>query len=440
MTADRYVVLGLAHVRSSWLVEVSRWATVGSLPIEFVKCVSAQELRARLAGGRRFSAALLDGRLPAVDRDLLALLEAEGAATLVVEDAARSVDWSALGATTVLTAPLDRPGLLDALVTHSRPVSPVTGVLAGDLGGLTTRSWRGPLIAVTGHPGSGVSTVAAALAQALADDPRYAGEVVLADLARHATQAILHDARDVVPGIQELVEAHRSGRPSAQDVNALTFTVTERGYRLLLGLRRHRDWVTLRSEAFGAALDGLRATARVVVADVDQDLEGERETGSFDIEDRNLMTRRAVADAAVVVVVASPTTVGLAGLAHHLADLAATGLAGERTLVVLNRAPRRARRRAELTRTVAELAGATSRPDPPAGPIFLPDRRGLEDVHRDAVRFPSALTSPLGASARALLDRLEPRDDDATVGVDTVAVVPGSLGHLGDDDLTAEEA
>ena len=37
---DRYVVLGLAHVRSPWFREVSRWATSAVIPIDFVKCVS----------------------------------------------------------------------------------------------------------------------------------------------------------------------------------------------------------------------------------------------------------------------------------------------------------------------------------------------------------------------------------------------------------------
>ncbi|MDP9419863.1 MAG: hypothetical protein M3P53_06925, partial [Actinomycetota bacterium] len=44
-----------------------------SLLAEFVKCVSAEELRARLASGRPFSAALVDATLPAFDRDLVDL-------------------------------------------------------------------------------------------------------------------------------------------------------------------------------------------------------------------------------------------------------------------------------------------------------------------------------------------------------------------------------
>jgi hypothetical protein len=72
MAGDRFVLLGLARPRATWFSEVSRWATSAIVPAEFVKCVSAEEVRARLAVGRPWSAALLDGSLPAVDRDLLA--------------------------------------------------------------------------------------------------------------------------------------------------------------------------------------------------------------------------------------------------------------------------------------------------------------------------------------------------------------------------------
>ena len=44
MAAERYVLLGLGTARSPWFTEVARWATVGSLPADFVKCISAEEL------------------------------------------------------------------------------------------------------------------------------------------------------------------------------------------------------------------------------------------------------------------------------------------------------------------------------------------------------------------------------------------------------------
>jgi hypothetical protein len=254
MTGDRYVVAGLAHVRSSWFSDVARWATAGSLPVEFVKCLSLEELRARIGGGRPFSAALLDGRLSTVDRDLLADLADVGIPALVVEatDGTRAgtPEWTTLGAAASLRPPLDRPALLDALATHGRLIGAVEDDPTTAGGGVgASAAWRGRMVAVSGRSGAGASTIAAAIAQRLADDPRYAGDVVLADLARHAHQALLHDARDVVPGVQELVEAHRSGYPNGEALRRLTFDVPSRRYRLLLGLRRPRDRVAIRSRA-----------------------------------------------------------------------------------------------------------------------------------------------------------------------------------------------
>ncbi len=434
MSADRYVVIGLAHVRSPWFTEVARWATVGSLPVEFVKCVSVDELLARVAGGRRFSAALLDGRLPAVDRDLLASLADAGIATLVVETSAeRGPDWTELGATARLAARFDRPALLDALATHAALVGLADDGPGPAASAPPTATWRGRLVAVTGRSGSGASTLAAALAQGLAHDPRYAGDVVLADLARHAHLALLHDARDVVPGIQEVVEAHRTGRPNAEQLRRLSFDVPGRGYRLVLGLRRPRDWVTIRPRAFAAALDGLRRTARVVVADTDADLEGEAETGSFDIEDRNLVARTTTSAADLVVVVATPSTSGVHGLVSQLEALRGHGVPGGRILTVINRAPRHVRARAELGRAIANLTGAADHPDPHLGPVYVAERRHVDALHRDLARFPGPLVDPPSAAVRELLDRLPARDLQEQP-VEPVAIAPGSLGRWADDE------
>lgn len=436
MSGDRYVVVGLAHVRSPWFTEVARWATAGSIPVEFVKCVSAEELRARIASGRPFSAALLDGRLAAVDRDLLATLADTGVRTLVVGGDADASRWEALGATAHLPRTFDRAVLLDTLADHCELIGAVDDLRHDDRPPTVSPLWRGRLVAVIGRSGAGTSTVAAALAQHLADDPHYAGDVVLADLARHAHQAVLHDARDIVPGIQEIVEAHRNGRPSATQLRQLAFDVAHRRYRLVLGLRRPGDWVAVRSRAFDAALDGLCHAARIVVADTDADLEGEAETGSFDVQDRNLMARSTTAAADVVVVVATGTTTGLHGLVNHLEDLRRHGIAGERTLVVINRAPRNVRARAELTRAVASLTGADQRPDPHIGPVFVAERRNVDALHRDLARFPSALAEPVGAAVGELLDRLPRRSLDVAEP-EPVAVAPGSLGSWSDGEATS---
>lgn len=438
MSAERYVVIGLAHVRSDWFTEVARWSTAGSIPVEFVKCVSVEELRARVGGGRRFSAALLDGRLPAVDRDLLATLADSTIPSIVAEPVGAGPDWSSLGAASTLAHGFDRAALLDALVTHCQMVGVADEEVAAP-GAVATASatWRGRLVAVTGRSGAGTSTVAAALAQGLAHDARYAGDVVLADFAHHAHQALLHDAQDVVPGLQELVEAHRSGRPTIEQLRRLTFDVPNRGYRLLLGLRRSRDWVTIRSRAFDAALDGLRRSARIVVADTDAEVEGETETGSFDIEDHNMLARTTLDQADLVVVVATPSISGIHGLITQLEDLRAHGVGDGRTLVVVNRAPRPGRARAELTRAIAVLTDAADRPDPHLGPVYVSDRRNVDHLHRDLSRFPAAMVAPTADAVRAVLDRL-PARDLAARPVEAMAVVPGSLGHWrGDEEASS---
>ena len=65
---------------------------------------------------------------------------------------------------------------------------------------------------------------------------------------------MLHDAQDLGPGAQELVEAHRLGRPEPDEVWRTTFDVPRRGYRLLLGLRRPEAWSALRPRAIDASI------------------------------------------------------------------------------------------------------------------------------------------------------------------------------------------
>lgn len=431
MTPGRYVVLGLAPARADWFTRVSRWATAGSVPVEFLKCVSVDDLRARIDSGRPFSAALLDARLPVVERDLLASLTEVGIAGIVVETADDHRDWVHLGASARVDAEFDRAALLDALASHGRLIDEITERPTDSSDIATDIGWLGPLVAITGRSGSGASTLSAALAQQLAADPRYSGGVTLVDLARRAHQAVLHDARDVVPGIQEIMDLHRTRTPSPSDVLRLTFDVHERGYRLVLGLRHPRDWVTARSRSFAASLESLRRASRIVVADTDPDLEGEAETGSFDIEDRHLLGRRTMTTADLVVLVAHPTLTGLHGLAQSVEELRQHGIGGDRLLVAVNRSPRRARTRAELSRVITELTRNRSHPDPHLGPVFVPERRGLDTVHRDLARLPAPIGAPLAHAVLGALDRTEStRPILATIDEPVpVAVTPGSLGH-----------
>ena len=430
MAGDRYVVLGLAHPRSAWFRDVARWATSGSLPVDFVKCVSMEEVEARLDANRPFSALLIDGGVGGLDRDLCARASAAGCAVLVVEDPRVARDWPALGAAALLPQAFDGDDLMDALATHGHLIARGDGVPVDDE--LPRSAWRGRLVAVTGAGGTGASTVAIALAQALGDDVRHAGLVLLADLALDADQAMLHDARDVVPGVQELVEAHRAGRPSHQDIRSLTWSVAARRYHLLLGLRRRRDWPAIRPRAFEASVDGLRRSYRMVVADVDADLDGERECGSADVEDRNVMARATMAAADAVLVVGTPTMKGVHSLVRVVAEVAAHGVDPARIVPVVNLAPRSPAARARIAEAVAELvAVAVAAPAGDgrlalAAPVFVPERRRLDDVLRDGARLPSAMTAPIGAAVTAVLERTAERP--AASSAEPVPVVPGSLG------------
>src|SRR5918996_1274485 len=80
MAADRYVLLGLASVRARWFGEVARWSTSATIPVDFVKVVSAEEARTRLRSGRAFSALLVDAGLHGLDRDLVELAAEHGCA------------------------------------------------------------------------------------------------------------------------------------------------------------------------------------------------------------------------------------------------------------------------------------------------------------------------------------------------------------------------
>ncbi|HEV3402294.1 MAG TPA: hypothetical protein VG078_10780, partial [Acidimicrobiales bacterium] len=284
---------------------------------------------------------------------------------------------------------------------------------------------------VTGPGGTGVSTAAIALAQALGDDIRHADLVCLADLRLHAEQAMLHDARDVLPSIQELVEAHRSGQPTADDVRAQAFAVEERGYHLLLGLRQARFWPALRRRAFDATFDSLRRAYRVLVCDVDPELEGEREGGSVDVEERNIMARTAMAGADVVFAVGLPSMKGVHALVRVLVDVLAFGVRPDRVVPVVNRAPRSPRARAALAATVAELVEpAVGRVSEAHGfaalptPVFLPERKVDEALH-DGARIPPGLGAPLAGAFAAVAESMPARPTAA--GPERVR--PGSLGR-----------
>jgi hypothetical protein len=437
---ERFVVLGLAPARSRWFRDVGQWANAGSLPVEFWKCQSAEELRARLATGRLVSAVLIDAMLPALDRDLVETVVDAGSALLVVDELLGQRDWISLGASGWLPPTFGPTDLVDALGALARPVRRAAEVPGEPTEGIAM-SATGHVLAVCGPGGTGASTAAIALAQGVAETGRGRHRpaaampkppVLLVDLCRHAEQTMLHDARDVLAGVQELAEAHRSGYLPVDQIASLCVGVPERGYWLLAGLRRAQSWPAVKPRAFAAGLGALRTAFGTVVADVDADLEGEADAGSIDVEERNAMSRAAALSADAVLVVGRAGMKGTHSLVRTMHEVAAAGVHPARIVPVVACAPRAAGTRAELTATLAELTALPG--GRPAPPVFLPERR-VDDALRDGVALPAPLPATLASAVAAVLDHLPANAAfEAPAGDRPRLVRPGSFGVLADDE------
>ncbi|MGI9623144.1 MAG: hypothetical protein ACR2PK_09940, partial [Acidimicrobiales bacterium] len=368
--------------------------------------------------------------VPGADRDLFDLAAANKACVLVVADKRVDRDWRALGAVGVIDADFDRQAVLEQLVRYATPVgriddaAPLKVAPSG-----TPKESDGRLVVVTGGSGAGTSTVAMAVAQELGDAPEFEDTTLLADLALRADQGMLHDAKDVVPGLQELVDSHRNGAPSGRELQSMVFKPHDRGYHLLLGLRRHQDWAVLRQRALQSSLDSLLSAYEVVVADVEADVEGEEETGSVEVEERNMLARSSLLQADLVLVVGVPTTKGLNDLVRVVHDLARFGVPGRLVIPVLNRTPRSVRSRSSIGGALSTLLQPVS--SGLCSAVHLPHKQRIEDVLREGTRLPASFARPIGQAVRAGLERdfRNPRSERTQ----PLRITPGSVGQLGAD-------
>ena len=440
MTGDRYVLLGLAPARAAWFDAVAQWSNSAAIAAEFIKCVSVEEVRARLASGRRHSVLLIDAASPALDRDLVHSAADSLTPVIVVRDRlGPPFALSDVGVVAELPAEFSRDDLVEILGAHCRPVGRGDRMPAA-IDDPVQPGWLAQMYTVCGAGGTGASTVAMALAQGLGMDARNGRRVVLADLALHADQGMLHDALELGPGVQELVEAHRLGSPEPQEVRRMTFDVPDRGYHLLVGLRQPHGWSALRPRSVDAAVEGLRRAFQVVVADVTGDFESEADGGSADVEERNHLARASVLRSSVVLAVGSPGLKGVYSLSGLIRRLAVSGVMPERILPVVNRSPRNPRARAETARALMTLLDSTASTVPltsssiagrlaVASPLALPERK-LEDVIRNGAPLPPALVDPVTRAVEAVSERLA---DTAPASAGPQRVAPGTLGLWNDD-------
>ncbi len=441
---DRFVLIGLARSRQGWFAELARWSTAAVAPIDYLKCLDPDEVRALFGSGRRISALLVDAGLGGVDRELFVLASSSAAAVFVVDDGRTHRDWESLGAAAVLDEHFERGELMEALTRHARTVdrsSRTAGRVVVDPAGRAPSNAR--LIAVAGAAGAGTSTVAMAIAQTVAAalDQRSLPEgapmrVALVDGTRRAAAAMAHDVGDVLPGLPELVEAHRHDELDPSEVRRLLFSQRARGYDLLLGARRPRDLAVMRPAPLAAAIDALRRSYDVVVIEHDPDLDGEDETGSIDVEELHGLARRATALADLVVAVGRP---GMWGLHRHvrlLEELDDAGLDPRRVQPVVNHASPAPGQRALHTRTLARLIEPVEhgwrRP-----PLFLAHNRHVANRLRGAEPLPQRWSRPLARLLPALLAELA--DLDPAGRPDRPAGKRLAPGELGTDSIRPRE-
>ncbi len=432
--SERFIVLGVAPVRREWFRLVGKWANEAVLPVEFVKCISTEEVKSRLSSGRPFSALLVDASTVGLDRDLLDMANGLGCSPIIVDHGLVDRNWADLGARAILPDGFDASALRAVLDEHANVIHDVSTVRSTPNSGPSAETAGARVVAVCGAGGMGTSTIAMGLAQGLAQRAGCA-PLVLTDMALRSNQAMLHDARDTVPGLLEFVESHRLGVPNHSETAATIHRFPERGYDLLLGLRHERDWVSIPARALSASWSTLVTRYHTVVCDVTGDFDGAVETGSSDIEDRNRLSRMAVHQADVTVVVGVPGAWGIHHLVRTILSLHEIGVPSDRLLPLINHAPRQPRARAGIASAIADLTSSRIADAADlASPIFVGPKRGLDELLRDGEPLPKSFSETPAGSVIAMLEHVSARATTAAMEPEPVAVAPGSLGIWSADD------
>ncbi len=403
MNTQRYVTLGIARPRSAWFASVAAWSNGAVVPIEFLKCVSAAEVLARAQSARSISSALLDESAAGVDRDLIDQLTSAGIATCIVTSHGTTRDWHALGASEVLVWPFSAATLTDTLERTATPI-PTHSLAAVEQLHPDLEAhidFEGSLVAVCGSHGAGASTLAMALAQGVAQQLGSAGSVALVDLRLPGDLAMYHDQPDAPSAVMSLVEAHRGASLGTAATESLLMPIPERGYDVLWGARRSREWTALRPRAVQASMASLTRAYRYVIADCDHELDGEPETGSVDLEERNCLTRTAIHECDLCVVVTRTDMKSVYDCVRIVRELVEHNVGLDSILVVFNSAPRSPAHKAGLTATLRALLGDAC---PVTSPIFVA-RKDLEGIHRRVAPLPSSVVNPICSAVLQVLDR-----------------------------------
>jgi len=403
----RPVIAALGGPRADWPTVVARWATSGMISADMTHCLTADELRALVGSGMLPSIVLVDAAAAGLDRDLVGAARRTGAMVVGVHCDGTVRDWEALGCDDVIDPPSEPAAVVHLLERLGRRPRATPPEVTRAMFRRADEQGAGRLVAVTGSGGVGASTVSMLLAQGLAQQGAAVG---LVDGCRRASHSLYHDIRRPTPGLQELVEAHAAADIGPAEVRRM-LRPTSRGYSVLPGLRRHRDWTVLRGAAVRATLESLRRTYDWVVVDIDHDVDREATTGSFDVEDRHSVSVGCVRRAAVLLVVGTTDMQGLHRSLTLTEDLVDAGAARDALVPVLNRMRRSRVHRAAVLSTHADLRGLDAGRGGGASdhvrgegrsPVVVPVLRRLEAAHRDVAPLPSAAAVQLARRVRAL--------------------------------------
>lgn len=399
-------LLTLALGRCPWQLAVTRWADTGLLHHDVVAVVSIPHALAHLNGSRRFTALVLDASV--LDDELITACDRASCPVIAVTQASATLEYRLAGH---LVEPFGPDELATLLQRVGRPLRVQDGL----------PSWvtppselaAGAVVTVIGGSGSGTSTAAQAIAQHFGQRARCA----LLDWSRHADLGTLHGAVTLGPGLAEL-----AATTDPPDCRPFLHYVAWANYDLLLGLRRPTDWSVISQAAIERSLAALQRDYDRVVCDVDAELDGEAETGSYDVAERHGLSRLAVNRAAVVVLTTRATLAGARRLMWIIGQIEELGSPPNMVVCVTSLRTRSERRHARAE--ISELVG-------PQTEVVCWDHFEADRAHRARRGLPAAPVARLGRAVEnavnaACCDRREPHTDAA------VAIGLGELEHWAD--------
>lgn len=337
-----------------WEAPLVRGLQRRELGVELVRrCVDHGELLG-VALRDRPRVAVIAAELPWLDRDLVGTLHDHGVTVVAIE---------AVGS----LRPLDRIG-----VSHRLPAgtgAEEVAALLHQIGGAAHHSValgppptadaepgraRGRMLAVWGSPGApGRTTVAVHLALEAA---RQGVRTLLIDGdAWSATIAQLLGLEEA-PSVAQAARLGAGGWPQPIEscLQAGPF-----GCSVLPGLARSELWPEVREHAWRAVLDAAAAVADLVVVDLAAPIEEDEEL-AFDRVPyrRNLMTIGVLEAADDVALVAAGDPVGVRrAIVAHRTLLEARPAVAPRVAVLVNRAPKAARRLQDCSTLLADWTG-----------------------------------------------------------------------------------